>query len=85
MGQAKARERRKERGRGDTVTQGPGAFGRGGEGTKKSSIKQKISMKEVYMDKNQAVIKQKDIKHRTTRLLQKVTQETKHKAIYIRM
>ena len=37
------------------------------------------------MDKNQAVIKQKDIKHRTTQLLQKVTQETKHKAIYIHM
>lgn len=39
------REGRK-RGGGDTVTQGPGAFGRGGEGTKKkSSIKPKISIK----------------------------------------
>lgn len=59
-------------------------LGEVGKGQKKSSIKPKISMKEVYMDKNKAVIKQKDIKHGTTRL-QKVTQETKHKAIYIRM
>lgn len=50
---------------GDAVTWGPGAFGRGREGTKKSSIKKIISMKEVCMDKNQAIIKQKDIKHRT--------------------
>lgn len=37
------------------------------------------------MGKNQAVIKQKEIKHRTTRLLQKVMQEMKHKAIYMYM
>lgn len=50
---------------GDTITRGPGAFGRGGEGTKKSSIKNIINMEEVYMDKTQAIIKQKGIKHRT--------------------
>lgn len=54
---------RKKEGRGPGMPSG--AFGRGGEGTKKSSIKKKKSMKEVYRDKNQAIIKQKDIKQRT--------------------
>lgn len=63
----------------DTATGHPGVFGRGREGTK-SSTKPKISMKEVYMDKNQAVIKQKTL---STRLLWKVMQGTKHKAIYV--
>lgn len=53
--------KRKKEGRG--TGQGPGTFGTGGEGAKKQH--EKISMKEVYMDKNQAIIKQKDIKHRT--------------------
>jgi len=43
MGGTSESEREKERkgmGR-DTVTQGPGAFGRGGEGTKQGSMKPK--------------------------------------------
>lgn len=55
----------KEGRKGDTITRGPGTFGRGREGTKKKQHKKIISTKEVYMDKNQAIIKQKDIKHRT--------------------
>lgn len=80
-GTSESKREKERRGTGgvlDTATRHPGVFRRGGEGTK-SSTKPKISMK-VYMDKNQAVIKQKTL---STRLLRKAMQGTKHKAIYV--
>lgn len=69
-GTSKSKREKEGRGVGETPSRRDRVhLGEVGKGQKKSSIKPKISIKEVYMDKNQAIIKQKDIKHRTTRLL----------------
>lgn len=81
--------KRKKEGRGTGIPSNGDQvrLGEVGKGQKKAALKKKkISMKEVYMDKNQAIIKQKDIKRRTMSYYgRKRRTQTAKQCIYVEM